>query len=84
MSVHASEIVGAIRAALAGNTEDPFVRSVQAPTQSDLIVTPNPDQPWKNRDGKIEFDCVGRDWIRAFRVTVEAIPVQDFRGDFQS
>ena len=38
----------------------------------------------KMRDTKIQFDVVGRDWFRTFRVTVEVIEQDDFQGDFQA
>jgi hypothetical protein len=82
MGVHGSEIVHAIRAALAGEVGDPFVVSPQAPTQGDIRIESNPEQGWENRDGKLTFDVVGRDWFRAFRITVEALPSTDsFEGE---
>lgn len=83
MGVHGDDIVRAIRAALAGEISNPFVASGQATTQSEVRITPNPEQEgWANRDGKLEFDCIGRDWFRAFRVTVEVLPsVNAFEGE---
>ena len=82
MGVHGSEVVHAIRAALRGETDDPFVLTPQAPTQSETKITPNPDRAWPNRDGTLVFDCIGRDYFRAFRITVEVLPsVEDFDAD---
>lgn len=81
MGVHGSEVVHAIRAALRGEVDDPFVISPQAPTQSEIKVTPNPDKTWANRDGTLSFDCIGRDYFRAFRIIVEVLPsVDDFNA----
>lgn len=63
MGIHGDEIIQAIRRAL----------SEIAGTQSEVRMTPNPEQSWRNRDGKFEFDAIGRDGIRAFRVTVEVL-----------
>lgn len=66
MSVHGDDVVMAIRRGL-----------LQYPTcesMTDVRIEPNPEQGWPNRDGRLQFDAVGRDWTRAFRITVEAIP----------
>jgi hypothetical protein len=77
MSIHGDDLVLTIRKALA----DADI----ARTQSEVRMYPNAENDgWKNRDGRLEFDCIGREWFRAFRVTVEAIPVDDFRGEFGS
>lgn len=72
MGIHADDVAFAIRQAL--KDED------VAHTQSEIEWIPNPDMDWKNRDGHLAFEVVGRDWFRAFRITVEAIPVGDFKG----
>lgn len=79
MSVHGDDIVITIRRALAAPE-----LSAQASMQTDVRIHPNPEQGWKNRDGRLVFDCVGRDWIRAFRVTVEAIEIDECEGELGS
>jgi hypothetical protein len=83
MGIHGDDVVLTIRRALKeGET---------CPTQSEVRMHPRPfaegetaDNTWRHRDGKLVFDCVGRDWFRAFRVTVEAIPVNEFKGEYGS
>ncbi len=65
MSIHGDDVVREIRKALAD--------SEIAPSQTFVETTPNPDQGWRKRDGRHEFFVVGRDWFRAFRVTVETL-----------
>lgn len=78
--MHGDDIVRTIREAL---REDRF--GAQAVTQSEVRMTPNAVMGWPNRDGKLEFDCIHRDWFRAYRVTVEALPdIEDFVGELGS
>jgi len=49
----------------------------QAPTRTEFLS----DDPM--RDTPISFCCVGRDWVRRFRITVETITEEDFEGDYQ-
>lgn len=83
MGVHADDVVRTVRDAL--KVTD------MCPTQSEVRIHPRPlaegetpTNTWQNRDGRLEFDCIGRDWFRAFRVTVEALPVDDFQGEHGS
>lgn len=72
MTIHANDIANTIRKAL----KDPAYNA-QAPSQSGILVTPNNENLYPNRDGKLTFDCVSRDYNRAFRITIEAIKVDD-------
>ena len=69
MTVHASDVAVVIREALVAET---MVGSV-----SEWRNTPNPDQGFKNRDGRYELVTIGRDCVRGFRVTIEAIPLEE-------
>lgn len=69
MGVHGDDIVRTIREALA---DERF--SAQAPMQTGVRITPNAERDgWQRRDGRLEFECVGRDSFRGFRITVEVI-----------
>jgi hypothetical protein len=69
MGIHGDDVVRVIRAAL--------VRADTCNMQSAVRSTPNEAADgWKIRDGRLEWDAVGRDWFRGFRITVEAIPVE--------
>lgn len=50
-----------------------------ARSQTVVSTTPDPEQGWPNRDGRHVFDVVGRDWFRAFRITVEVVDVDEHR-----
>ena len=83
MGIHGDDVVRVIR--------DALKVTETAPTQSEVRMRPRPLEPdetpasnWARRDGRLEFDCVGRDWFRAFRVTVEALPQEEFRGEYGS
>jgi hypothetical protein len=83
MGVHGDDIVLEIRRVLVDHNV--------APTVSEVRIYPRPlnehetaESNWSRRDGRLEFDCIGRDWFRAFRVTVEALPVDAFQGEFGS
>lgn len=73
MTVHGDDIVMTIRTALAEST--------QAQTQSGVRFFPNPEMTFSHRDGRLEFDCIHRDWLRAYRITVEAIDIGSFEGE---
>jgi hypothetical protein len=51
----------------------------EAPSQSTPRVHPNAEQDWPNRDGRIEFEVIHRDWLRGYRITVECIPLEDVK-----
>lgn len=84
MGIHGDDIVRSIRSHL----KDVDI----AGTQSEVRIYPRPlelneteTSNWARRDGRLEFDCMGRDWFRAFRVTVEVIGGSDeFKGEFGS
>jgi hypothetical protein len=69
MTVHANDIVFIIRNALK--------ESNTAPSQSGILVIPNDENTYPNRDGTLIFECVGRDFVRAFRISVQAIDTED-------
>lgn len=69
MSTHANDVAHVIREAV-------IAYSAVAST-SELHWTPNPEQGFPNRDGRLEFVAVPQDCFRGFRVTVEAITLDE-------
>jgi hypothetical protein len=76
MGIHGSDLVHTITEAL--------VRDDLTPTMSEPRYEGDGTTGWPNRDGKIWFECVGRDWFRGFRVTVEVKEVDDMEWDLQT
>lgn len=72
MSIHGDDVVIQIRKGL--------IAAHLAPSMTDVRHEPNPEQGWPNRDGTLQFDCVGRDCMRGFRVTVEVVDLDEVWG----
>jgi hypothetical protein len=84
MGIHADDILREIRLALTATGTARTQSQVRCYPRS-LEKGETPTNTWRNRDGRLEFECVGRDWFRAFRVTVEAMPVEEFdEGDYST
>ncbi len=74
MSIHGDDVVIEIRRALEKTLGDTF---------TEVSSTPIKDgRGWPQRDGKHQFDFIPRDWMRAFRITVEAININAVDSDF--
>jgi len=69
VTVHASEVAQIVKEALDADG--------QVGAAEMVAHTPNPDHYYKNRDGRYEYVVAGRDCVRGFRITVEAIPFED-------
>ncbi len=68
MTVHAGDVALVVQEALGAS---------ESVGDLSLIATPNPTLGFPNRDGRYEYVCAGRDCVRGFHVTVEAIPFAD-------
>lgn len=71
MGIHANDVVVTIRKSL----------SETCPMSTEPRYFGNGKPGWSNRDGTIQFDAVGKDWFRAFRITVEVIDIDEIQDD---
>lgn len=76
MGIHADDLVLQIRRAL--------VDTETTPTMSESVFVGDGTTGWQNRDGRIWFECIGRDWFRGFRVTVEVKDLDEMNWDKQT
>jgi hypothetical protein len=74
MGVHADDVLRVIR--------ENLVRTDTCGTMSEVTTEENPEMEWSSRDGRHVFYAMGRDWFRAFRITVEAIDPDEYEGDY--
>ena len=73
MGVHADDVVLAIKKALPGTCD----------MATESWYSENREPGCGIRDAAIQFDAVGRDWFRAFRITVEVIDQDQIKGDLE-
>jgi hypothetical protein len=76
MGIHGDDVTRVIRQALS--------ESDTCNTQSQIFYTLPGITGWPVRDGRQHFYAMGRDWFRAFKITVEVVDESEWEGDFHT